>query len=124
MPCALAYYKKSLTTDWNICMAQYAIVYLGGNPPSTPEAGQQHMKKYMAWLADLGAAAVSPGNPFKGTHTVHPDSSISSGSNTAMSGYTIIEAVSIDAALVVAKACPFLEVGGTLEVSEVMKMPG
>ncbi len=105
-------------------MTQFVIVYLGGNPPSTPEEGQQHMQKYMAWLADLGAAAVSPGNPLKGTQTVHSDASVSSGSNTAMSGYTIIDVESMEAALSIAKACPFLEVGGTLEVSELMKMPG
>lgn len=41
-----------------------------------------------------------------------------------MSGYTIVEADSMDAALEMAKACPFLDVNGSLEVSELMKMPG
>jgi len=49
---------------------------------------------------------------------------VSDGGTVGMSGYTIIEADSMEAALSVAKACPFLEVGGTLEVSELMKMPG
>jgi len=40
-----------------------------------------------------------------------------------MSGYTIVEADSIEAALEMAKACPFLEIGGSLEVSELMQMP-
>ncbi len=105
-------------------MAQYVIVYLGGNPPSTPEEGKQHMAKYMDWLSSLGDKAVSPANPLKGTQTVNPDGSVSDGGNSGMSGYTIIEADSMEAALSVAKACPFLEVGGTLEVSELMKMPG
>jgi hypothetical protein len=41
-----------------------------------------------------------------------------------MSGFTIIEADSDEAALSMAKACPFLDVGGSLEVSEMMQMPG
>lgn len=39
-----------------------------------------------------------------------------------MSGYTIVEAESMDAALVMAKACPFLDIEGTLEVSELVQM--
>jgi hypothetical protein len=41
-----------------------------------------------------------------------------------MSGFTIIEADSMESALAIAKSCPFLEIGGSLEVSELMKMPG
>ena len=41
-----------------------------------------------------------------------------------MSGYTIVKADSMDAALSIAKACPFLDIGGSLEVSELMEMPG
>lgn len=105
-------------------MTQYFITYLGGNPPSSPEEGQQHMAKYREWLASLGDSAVSPANPLKGTSTVNPDGTVTSGGKTSMSGFTVIEVDSMDAALAVAKACPFLEIGGSLEVSELMKMPG
>ncbi len=105
-------------------MSQYVIVYLGGDQPSSPEEGKQHMAKYMAWLASLGDSAVSPANPLKNTSTVNSDGTVTTGSTTTMSGYTIIEADSMDAALVIAKVCPFLEIGGSLEVSELMQMPG
>jgi hypothetical protein len=105
-------------------MPQYVIVYLGGNPPSTPEEGKQHMSRYMEWLSSLGDSAVSPANPLKNTSTVNPDGTVTTGGTTTMSGYTIIEAASMDAALLTAKACPFLDVGGSLEVSELMQMPG
>ena len=39
-------------------------------------------------------------------------------------GYTIIEAESMEVALSIAKACPFLDIGGSLEVSELVQMPG
>ncbi len=41
-----------------------------------------------------------------------------------MSGYTIVAAASLDEAIDIAKQCPFLEVGGSLEVSELLQMPG
>lgn len=105
-------------------MSQFIITYLGGEQPATPEEGQQHFTKYKEWLSSLGDAAVSPANPFKDTHTVHSDGAVTSGSTTSMSGYTIIESESMEAALEIAKACPFLEIGGSLEVSELMQMPG
>ena len=105
-------------------MSQYVIVYVGGNPPSSPEEGKRHFAKYMDWLSSLGDSAVSPANPLKNTHTVHSDGAVTSGGTTSMSGFTIIEADSMEAALSTAKSCPFLDIGGSLEVSELGKMPG
>ena len=105
-------------------MAQFIMTYLGGNQPSSSEEGKQHFAKYKQWLTSLGDAAVSPANPLKDTNTVNSDGSVSKGSGTSMSGYTIIEADSMETALQMAKTCPFLDIGGSLEVSELMQMPG
>lgn len=105
-------------------MTKYVITYLGGNQPSSPEEGKQHFAQYKEWLTSLGDSVVSPANPFKNTSTVHPDGTVSAGSTSSMSGYTIMEADSMDAALDIAKACPFLNIGGSLEVSELIQMPG
>ena len=104
-------------------MAQYIITYLGGDQPSSPEEGKQHFAKYKEWLSSLGDSAVSPANPFKNTSTVNSDGTVTPGSTTSMSGYTIIEAEFMEAALSIAKTCPFLDIGGSLEVSELIKMP-
>ena len=104
-------------------MAQYIISYLGGNQPSTPEEGQKHFAKYKEWLASLGDSAVSPANPLKDTCTVNPDGSVTTGGTTTMSGYTVVESDSMEKALEMAKACPFLDIGGSLEVSELIQMP-
>ena len=103
-------------------MPRYIISYLGGSQPSNPEEGKKHFAKYQEWLSSLGESAVSPANPFKNTKTVNPDGSISDGSTTAMSGYTILDVDSIEKALDAAKTCPFLELGGSLEVSELIQM--
>ncbi len=104
-------------------MPQYIIAYIGGDQPSSPEDGKRNFAKYKEWLSSLGDAAVSPANPFKDTHTVHPDGKVTPGSTTAISGYTIIEADTLEGALKIARACPFLEINGSLEVSELAKMP-
>ena len=67
-------------------MAQYIITYLGGDQPSSPEEGKRHFAKYKEWLASLGDSAVSPANPLKGTSTVNPDGTVTTGSKTSMSG--------------------------------------
>lgn len=104
-------------------MPQYLISYIGGNQPASPEEGRQHFTRYMQWLSSLGDAAISPANPLKDTRTIKPDGSIDQGGVTTMSGFTIVVAKSMDAALALARDCPFLEIGGSLEVSELVEMP-
>ena len=104
-------------------MSRYVMVYLGGDQPATPEEGKQHFSKYMDWLSSLGEAAVSPANPLKDTCTVNSDGTVSSGGASTMSGYTIVDAESMESAQSMAKACPFLNIGGSLEVSELVAMP-
>lgn len=103
-------------------MPQYIFVYLGGEHPSNPEEGKKHLAKYQQWLASLGDTVLSPAIPFKDTHTVHPDSTIEPGTTSAMSGLSIMKMASMDEALKVAQSCPFLEINGTLEVSEMIEM--
>jgi hypothetical protein len=104
-------------------MTQFVFVYLGGNQPSSPEEASKHFNKYMEWLSSLGDSVVIPTLPLKDTTTVSSDGAIREGGSSAMSGFSIIKADSMEAALSVAKACPFLEIGGSLEVSELMEIP-
>jgi len=105
-------------------MSQFIISYLGGKKPSNPEEGKKNFTKFMEWLNSLGESAISPANPVKDKKVVNPDGTVTGGSLTKMSGFTIIETDSIGSAINIAKACPFLETGGSLKVSEIMKMPG
>ncbi|GGI80271.1 YciI family protein [Shewanella gelidii] len=103
-------------------MPQFMISYLGGQQPASSEESQQRYLEYKQWLSSLGDTAVSPANPLKSTTTIHADGSVVNSSATSMSGFTIIEVDSMNAALVVARACPFLQIGGSLEVSELIPM--
>ncbi|MBL7002608.1 MAG: hypothetical protein ISR69_01105 [Gammaproteobacteria bacterium] len=103
-------------------MPQYIFVYLGGEYPSDPEQGQQHFAKYQQWLQSLGDAVLSPAIPFKDTHTVQSDGTTGPGSISAMSGMSILQLNSMEEALATAQTCPFLEIKGNLEISEMIEM--
>jgi len=103
-------------------MNQYIITYLGGDQPSSPEEGKQYFAKYQEWLNSLGDAAIKPMVPFKNVHTINPDGSELPGSSVSMTGHTIIQAKSIEEAILIAKACPFLKLNGSLEVAELVQM--
>ena len=103
-------------------MPQYIFVYLGGEYPSSPEEGQKHFEKYQQWLVSLGDAVVSPAIPFKDTHTVQAGGVAGPGTMSSMSGMSIINMPSMEKAVEAAKSCPFLEIKGTLEVSELIEM--
>ena len=103
-------------------MPQYIFVYLGGEYPADPTEGQKHFEKYQQWLRELGPRVLSPAIPCRDTHTVQPDGETSPGSMSAMSGMSILQFASMDEALEAARACPFLEINGALEVSEMIQM--
>ena len=105
-------------------MPQFIFVYLGGQFPADPEEGQKHLQRYQQWLGSLGDAVVSPAIPFKDTHVVQPDGTAEPGTTSAMSGLSIIRMDSMKEALAAAKSCPFLEIGGALEISEMIEMSG
>jgi hypothetical protein len=97
-------------------MAGYVITYFGGNPPASAEEGGENMNEYRQWMASLGDSAVSPANPLKSTQTISADGSAFKGSATEMSGFTVIKVASMEEAMAIAQACPFLKMGGSLEV--------
>jgi len=80
------------------------------------------MAKWKAWVGGLGDAVVNPGTPLGKSKIVSSSGVSDDGGPNAMSGFSIVKADNMDAALEMAKGCPFLELGGTLEVAEVMEM--
>ncbi|MEJ2115489.1 MAG: hypothetical protein P8X88_05450 [Gammaproteobacteria bacterium] len=103
-------------------MPQYIFIYLGGEHSNDPTESKKHFDKYQQWLSALSDSVVSPAIPFKDTHTVYSDGRIEQGTTTLMSGMSILKFESMQAALEAARTCPFLEIKGTLEVSEMIEM--
>jgi hypothetical protein len=90
---------------------------------SSPAEAKQVMDAWGAWFGSLGAAVVDGGNPVGKSQTVMPDGSLSSnGGANPVSGYSLIEASSLEDAHMKAKGCPLLKAGGTIEIAEAMDM--
>ena len=104
-------------------MSKYLFVYHGGSMPETEEEGARVMALWGAWFEQLGAAVVDGGNPVGQSATVHGGGRVTAdgGANPA-SGYSLVAAGSLDAALELAKGCPILEAGGSVEVAETLEM--
>jgi hypothetical protein len=99
-------------------MAKYLLLYRGGQMPETEEARAAVMKAWEDWFTDLGGAVADPGNPFTADAShVAADGAVS-GSPAGASGYSIVEADSLDAATTLAKGCPVLAGGATIDVYE------
>lgn len=103
-------------------MADYIFAYHGGEKPESPEAGAEMMAKWKAWLAGLGDAVVNPGTPLGMSKTVSSEGVADDGGANPLSGFSVVTAESMGAALEMAKNCPTLELGGTIEVAEMMQM--
>jgi len=101
-------------------MPNYILAYRGGRQPETPEEGKAQMNRWKTWLADMGDAMVNPGTPL-GKSRFITEKGVSDTGPEPLTGYSIITAKDMDAALKAAKACPFTEIG-TLEVAEIKSM--
>ena len=102
-------------------MSNYIIAYHGGTEPESPEEGARQMERWQAWVAGLGDAVVNPGTPLGKFKTVTSGGVSDDAGSDPLTGFSVVKADSIDAALEMAKACPFLEMG-TIKVAEVMEM--
>lgn len=106
-------------------MTTFVLAYHGGAQPKTPEEGKQHMQKYMAWLSSLGEKAIYPQMPFINKRSVTASGVTEGAPENFMMGMTVIEVASMDEALSLAEACPFLDMeNSSITVAEVMDMPG
>ncbi len=102
-------------------MAKYIFAYHGGKMPETPEEGEKVMAAWQAWFEGLGSAVVDGGNPAGMSKTVTAGGIEDGGGANPISGYSLVEAESIEAACEMAKGCPILD-HGTVEVAEAMDM--
>jgi hypothetical protein len=102
-------------------MPKYLLAYLGGGQrPPNPETRAAQMARWKAWMEGLGPRMVNPGIPLGQGRHVSPDGISERGPNH-LTGFSVVIADNMDAALEIAQRCPFLEIG-TIEVAEAMEM--
>ena len=104
-------------------MAKYVLAFHGGGVPETEEEQAKVMAAWGAWLEGLGSALIDPGNATGQSKTVHADGSVTDGGGAnPVTGYTLLEATSLDDAVSLAKSNPIFEGGGSIEVLETIEM--
>jgi hypothetical protein len=100
-------------------MAKYLLAYHGGSMPETEAEQAQVMQAWTQWMDELGTAMVDPGNPVSQAMMIAADGAVSAGGGAnPVSGYSIVEADSLEAAAKLASSCPVRMGGGSIEVAE------
>ena len=98
-------------------MANFLLTFHGGSMPETKEEQDQVMTAWTNWFGTLDDALVDGGNPISQAKAISPDGSVMD-ATSAPSGYSILKADSLDAAVALAKGCPVLAGGASVLVSE------
>ena len=103
-------------------MARFIIAYRGGaKRPTTKEEQEQYMKNWQSWMSGLGDAILNPpGTPLGKSKLVSSNGTEQAGEN-ALEGYLLVKAEDMNAALEIAKSDPYIALGGTIEVAEIME---
>ncbi len=106
-------------------MARFVVIYSGGSGmAATPEEQERIMGEWGAWYGKLGPAIADGGNPFGASKSIAgPGAAAADGPGAVpATGYTIIEADSLDAAATACADHPHLSHGGQVHVFETIVM--
>ena len=105
-------------------MTKYLLLYIGGGMPETEAETAAVMKAWTDWYEKLGSAVADPGNPFsQAAKSIASDGSVKEGSTGVMAtGYTILEADSIEKVTSMAKGCPVLQSGASISILETFEV--
>ncbi|CUI45200.1 YciI family protein [Cognatishimia activa] len=104
-------------------MPKFIFAYHGGGMPETPEEGERVMAAWTAWYEQIGPNLADGGAPVGMSKTVTENGIEDNGGANPLSGFTLVNADSMEAALEMAKGCPIIgDRNGTVEVAECMEM--
>jgi hypothetical protein len=102
-------------------MPKYLLSYHGGHFPL--ELSKDVDARWKRWADSVGAAFIDRGGPLETAKTVAHGGVVSDTGVHETTGYGIIEAETLEAAIEIAKHCPQLSsphVDGTVEVAELI----
>ena len=101
-------------------MTKYVFSY---RVPSDYVLGTTTPAEWQAWFGGMGSALVDVGHAVTNYASVGEVGEVGGG-GSRMVGYSVVSAEDVDSALVLAKECPVLRVGGGVEVGPVMEGTG
>ena len=111
-------------------MSEFTYLFRGRETSGSPEEMQKHVEKWAAWFKELGAKGHlhDPGHPLehagkvvKGRQKAVTDGPYAEAKDI-VGGYIVVKADDLRHAVELAKGCPILEVGGSVEVRPNQKL--
>ncbi len=103
-------------------MANYVLAYKGGAMAETEAEREAAMAAWGGWFGSLGDAIADAGNPFGASTSVAPGQGSNGGATSALTGYSVLRADSLQAAAELAKGCPVLANGGSVDIYETIEV--
>ena len=103
-------------------MPTFIFAYHGGKKPESQDEIDAEMAAWSDWFADMGAAVADGGAPVGMSKTVSASGIADDGGSNPLSGYSMVIADDIDGATELAKGCPIIKHGGSVEIAEVIDM--
>lgn len=108
-------------------MAKFVVIYTGGSGMAADPAEQQKiMGEWGAWYGQMGSAIVDGGAPFAASKNIVAAGKVADGplGDTPATGYTVIEAESLEAAAKLCAEHPHIAHGGQVQVFQTIDMSG
>ena len=93
-------------------MSTYLFAYRA--PRDYQPGNRDEMIAWQTWFEELGGALVDAGNPIFSRTTIGAGTS-----DTDLGGYSLVIADNVDAAMKLAHGCPFMKLGGGVEIGEI-----
>ena len=97
----------------------FLLLFSGGRMPEGDEETKQVTAAWENWMGKYHESITDPGNPFTPVaKTIRTDGSVGDAPAGGPSGYTVLKADSLEAAVNIAKECPVRLGGATITVNE------
>jgi hypothetical protein len=100
-------------------MNKYVFLYSGGSQPASEAEGKAMMDAWMSYFGKIGSSIVDGGAPFSPGGKL-----LGKASPSKATGYSVVQAANLDAAIALTAGHPHLAYGGGIEVLETVKVPG
>jgi hypothetical protein len=102
-------------------MGKYVYIYKGGGMGATEAEQEAAMAAWGKWINDMGSAFEDIGNPFGSSAAVQAGGS-NGAAASGLTGYSVVNASSLDDAVNKAKGCPVFAGGGSVDVYEALNV--
>ncbi len=108
-------------------MAKFMFLYRDSADPNQPQPSPEEMQQFLAlwgdWFASCGPKLVDGGDGLLPTGRVlHPTGDVTNGpyveAKEVIGGYSVVDVEHYEAAVELARTCPIIAIGGTIEIRE------